>query len=105
MHVQKVMQYQFSGEVWLYQGESAWHFITLPKEYADEIKEVYSAQAAGFMPIKVNVDIGKTSFSTSIFPDNKSGSYLLPLKKSVRLAENINAGATISAKLEVVDRS
>jgi hypothetical protein len=33
--------------------------------------------------------VGKTEWDTSIFPDKKSGVYLLPTKASVRKAEGI----------------
>ena len=31
------MEFTFSGEVWIYLGEGAWYFVTLPNDLADEI--------------------------------------------------------------------
>lgn len=85
------MQYQFSNTVWLYPGEAAWHFITLPVELAQEIKVEHGYKARGFGSLKVLAQIGDSKWETSIFPDKKRSSYLLPLKKSMRLKEGIRA--------------
>lgn len=45
--------------------------------------------------------IGKSRFETSIFPDTKTETYLLPLKKSVREVEQIKSGDNIEASIEI----
>lgn len=45
--------------------------------------------------------VGKTSWKTSIFPENK-GTYLLPLKKEVRVKENLKVGDAIVVSIEVI---
>lgn len=105
----KSAAYPIKAKVWLYQGDpstgsgqaSPWHFITIQKADADEIKKEYVWSRRGFGAIPVNVTIGKTSWKTSIFPD-KDGTNLLPLKKEVRKRENIKADATISVSIEVI---
>ncbi len=44
--------------------------------------------------------IGKTNWRTSIFPDSKSGTYLLPVKATVRRVEGIDDGDTVSVLVE-----
>jgi hypothetical protein len=44
---------------------------------------------------------GGTSWKTSIFPDKKTGTYLLPLRASVRKREKIAAGDKIAFSVEV----
>lgn len=39
---------------------------------------------------------------TSIFPDSKTNTYLLPLKVQVRKKENIHAGDTINSEIEIL---
>ncbi len=85
--------------VWLYPGEAAWHFITLPVELAQQIKSEHGYKARGFGSLKVQAQIGDSVWSTSLFPDKKTGSYLLPLKKSVRLQEKFAAGESINISL------
>jgi hypothetical protein len=50
----------------------------------------------------VDVTVGSTRWSTSIFPDSKRGTYVLPLKKAVRVAEGLSAGASARVELDVV---
>jgi hypothetical protein len=88
------IQYSFRAKLWLYQGKGAWHFITLPKDAADQIR-FFNPLAKGFMPIACEATIGKTKWKTSVFPDSKSGSYLLAVKADVRKAEKVSAGDTV----------
>ena len=46
--------------------------------------------------------IGATTWKTSIFPDKKVGSFLLPLKAEVRKAEGIEVGDSIGFVLEIL---
>ncbi|TXI99795.1 MAG: DUF1905 domain-containing protein, partial [Neisseriales bacterium] len=46
--------------------------------------------------------IGVSQWETSVFPDKKSGSYLLPLKKSVREANLLEDGSSITIKLVMI---
>lgn len=90
------------GTVWRYSGKAgSWHFITLPKKQADYIKEQYADLRCRWGSIRVLVTIGKTSFKTSIFPDSKSGSYVLPLKASVRKKEGVREGKTIAFQMNI----
>jgi hypothetical protein len=96
-----VIMYVFSAELWQYDGPSAWYFVSLPPDIADDIRAEFGAQAAGFGSIKVAAAVRSTQWTTSLFPDKTRGTYLLPLKKSVRVAENLEAGdvATVSLRI------
>ena len=87
----------------LWKADSAWHFATVPEEVSDEIAARMEGFTRGFGSVRVEVTIGATTWSTSVFPDSGSGRYVLPLKKSVRAAEGIVAGGTTRVHLEVVD--
>lgn len=97
----KSISYSIRARVWIYPGENPWHFATIKKGDADEIKMHDIGPRRGFGSIPVEVTIGKTSWTTSIFPEKK-GTYLLPLKKEVRRSENIKAGDTVRITLEVI---
>lgn len=89
-------------KVWLYPGENAaWHFVTLPKKQSDIIRGRFANLKRGWGSLPVSATIGATQWNTSIFPDTKSGAYLLPLKAEVRKKEKIEAGDTVSLALEV----
>lgn len=81
--------YVFRSKVMVYPGVSGWRFLGIPERQGKEIKKMHGARAKGWGSLPVSVTVGKTQWDTSIFPDKKSGSYLLPLKISVRKAENI----------------
>jgi hypothetical protein len=49
----------------------------------------------------VQVTLGKTSWKTSIFPDKKSGTYLLPLKVDVRRKEEITHGDSVNFSIQI----
>lgn len=93
--------YKMRAVVWLYPGKAGWHFFTLPVKEAKKIKHLFGGMAGGFGSLPVQVTIGRTTWKTSIFPDSKSGSYVLPLKAEARMKENIKAGDTINFKIEI----
>lgn len=96
----KASIFNISSRVWEWKGKGSWHFVTIEKVDADEIKKDWPWPRKGFGSIPVQVTLGKSVWKTSIFPE-KGGSYLLPIKKSVRIAEEISKGDTIEFKLEV----
>ena len=96
-------EYEFDAEVWLYEGDAAWHFITLPADVSDQIDERTTGQRRGFGSIRVRVTIGATTWSTSIFPDSKRGAFLLPVKAEVRRREGLSAGSHATVGVELAD--
>jgi hypothetical protein len=95
-------RFSFTAELWEYEGQGAWHFVSLPPADADEIEATHGRHAKGFGSIPVEVTIGSTTWSTSIFPDKKRATYLLPVKKAVRTAEGLVAGTKAKVGLRVV---
>ena len=88
--------YNMSSKVIVYPGIGGWRFLMIPKKVGKEIKEQFGKYAAGWGSLKVKVVLGKTSWKTSIFPDKKAGTYLLPLKAEVRKNEVIEDGAKVN---------
>ena len=97
----KSKQYKTRAKVWLYPGMAGWHFIALPKKQSMSIKKTFGAFARGWGSLPVTVTIGKTSWKTSIFPDKKSATYLLPLKADVRKKEQIFESDTVTFSVQV----
>jgi Domain of unknown function (DUF1905) len=89
----------FTAVLWVHDGPGGWHFLTLPPEVADEVREL--GARAGFGSVRVAVTVGGSSWETSVFPDARSGSYLLPVKKPVRAAEALRAGDRVRVELAV----
>ncbi|MBI2617921.1 DUF1905 domain-containing protein [Candidatus Kaiserbacteria bacterium] len=92
----KKRKFKVKSEVWLYPGMAGWHFISVPKKQSDEISQKFGSMKRGWGSLPVTVTIGKTSWKTSIFPDRKQGTYLLPVKADVRKKERVIAGENIS---------
>ncbi len=93
---------EFDAEIWKSEGAGGWHFVTLPGELGFQIKAESGWDGPGWGMVKVRATIGETSVDTSIFPDKKSGSYLLPLKADVRKAARLAVGDTIRIRLEII---
>lgn len=96
-------RYVFTTELWKHEGSDGWHFVSLPDDVADEIEETHGHRARDFRSLRVDVTIGDTRWATSIFPDTKRGTYLLPVKRAVRVAEGLSAGSVAEISLDVVD--
>jgi len=88
-------------KIWVYQGPAAWHFVTIPKTHSADIKKRFGANARGWGSLRVAATVGKTTWASSIFPDKKSGTYLLPLKLEVRKKEGLAHGDTVGLKIVV----
>ena len=91
----------FEAELWEHHGQGAWHFVTVPAELSADLRERYGDRAAGFGSLRVEVTIGGSTWRTSVFPE-KSDRYVLPVKKPVRRAEDLEAGDVVEVALTVV---
>ncbi len=96
------MTYSFTAEVWEWTSRTSWFFVNLPEDQADDIEERYGRRAAGFGSVRVDVTIGSTNWQTSIFPSTENGTYVLPLKKAVRVAENLEPGSPATVELRAI---
>jgi hypothetical protein len=93
--------YKFKAEVWKYKfdGATAWHFITLPKDISAEIKFLSADKKSPWGSLRVAARIGKTKWNTSLFPDSKSACYFLPVKADVRRAESLKHGTSVTCAI------
>ena len=93
--------YSIKTNVWLYPGMAGWHFVTIPKDITKEIHFLFGDAKRGWGSLPVLTTIGKTSWKTSIFPDKKTATFLLPLKTAIRKKERIQANDRIHLTLEI----
>jgi len=95
-------EHTFRATVWEHSpgDPSSWHFVTLPSDLADDIA-VQAGPRTGFGSVRVRASIGATSWQTSLFPESASGSFVLPIKKEVRSAEQLEAGTSCLVVIEV----
>jgi Domain of unknown function (DUF1905) len=95
----------FTAPCWLYSGKGAWYFVNLPADSAGEItyfsKALNGGKRIGWGSVRVTVQVGKTVWQTSLFPDSKNKSYVLPIKAAVRKAENIIEGKPVKVRVSM----
>ncbi len=93
------MEIEFNGIIWFWHGPAPWYFITVPEEQSRDLKTISEIVTYGWGMIPVHVRIGKTEWETSLFP--KDDRYVVPIKASVRKAENLEEGDEAAVRLEV----
>ena len=93
------MVIEFSGEIIYWRGPAPFLFVTVPEQQSSDLKAISGLVTYGWGVIPVHVRIGETEFQTSMFP--KNGRYLVPIKKSVQKAENVDVGDNVTLRLEV----
>jgi len=78
---------EFEAEVFQWRGPSPYYFVAVPEPMCDDLRVAAHDVSYGWGVVPVTVQIGATSWTTSLFP--KDGGYLVPLKDRVREAEDI----------------
>ncbi len=93
--------FEFTATLWRWPNGN-WFFVTLPFEVADEIDDHASAARVGFGSVRVEVTVGRSTWQTSVFPDKRAESFLLPVKAAIRRAERIDDGDEVAISLRVI---
>lgn len=89
--------YDLAGKVWIYpSAHAAWHFVSVPKKESSQIKKDFGTKTRGWGSLPVEVTIGQSTWETSIFPDKRTETYILPLKAAIRRSEEIFEKDTIA---------
>ena len=95
------MRYEFDAKVWAASaGAGAWFFVTLPADAARGLRAL-CGRPTGFGSIRVQAEAGPVRWNTSVFPDSRSGSFLLPLKADVRRRAGLTAGDQARFTVEI----
>ena len=101
----KVHTFSFSASIWKYGGGAAWYFVGVPHEVSEHIREASQLCKIAFGSVPVRTTIGNTTWTTSVFPDAKTKTYLLPIKASVRKAEGIFEGDEVRVTVALLSAS
>jgi hypothetical protein len=96
------MEIAFTAELWRWEGDGGWYFVTVPEHLSDELEDAHGGRH-GFGSIPVEVTVGATTWRTSVFPSSQHRAFVLPMKKQVRARESIDEGDQVSVTLAVVD--
>ena len=97
------MELEFSGEVWSWRGPAPYHFVSVPPELCDDVRDAAEVVSYGWGMVPVALRLGETAWTTSLWP--KDGGYVVPLKDSVRAAEGVQLGDVVTVLMEISPRS
>jgi hypothetical protein len=95
----------FDAELWRWDARRAdsWIFVTLPAEASEEIHDLAAGPRRGFGSVRVRVTVGDRTWTTSIFPDSVRGGYVLPIKRAVRQAADLDIGDVATVTVALID--
>ena len=93
------MHIEFESRIWYWRGPAPWFFVTVPDKQCNDLRAISGFVTYGWGMIPAKVRIGKTEWTTSLFP--KDGTYIVPIKASVRKAEDLEEGDKVTVQLEV----
>ena len=95
-----------TGPLWRWTGATngTWHFLTIDGAAGEALSATalmrrLEGMSRGFGSLKVRAAIGGSHFATSVFP-SKSEGWMLPVKASVRRAEDLAEGDRVTVTLE-----
>ncbi|MGD9810736.1 MAG: DUF1905 domain-containing protein [Sphingobium sp.] len=81
--------------------KASWYFILLTGDVVGEIHFAAMGRTGGFGSVRVTAMIGGSRWQTSLFPDRKSGGFVLPVKAAIRKAEALTEDMRIDVKLQI----
>ena len=93
------MDLEFNGKIWIWKGPAPWYFVTVPAKQCDDLKFISGSVTYGWGMIPATVRIGHTEWKTALWP--KDGTYLVPIKASVRKAEKLNENDRVMVRLGI----
>ncbi|SDT30590.1 protein of unknown function [Friedmanniella luteola] len=100
------MEFVFDAELWRWEArtDAGWTFVSVPAEASEEIADALAGGTPrGFGAVRVEVQVGLTTWRTSVFPDAGRGVYVLPVKRAVRRAQDWELGGVATVHLRVLE--
>jgi hypothetical protein len=94
-------KFTFTSKVIVYDGPAKWYFAGLPKDMSAEIHEKFAKAKRGWGSLPVEVTVGSSVWNTSIFPDSKTKTFILPLKAKIRKKESIHDGSKLNIQIQL----
>jgi len=95
------MPFEFTSELYEWSARDNWFFVDLPFQVSDAITAL-PLVPGGFGSVKVEATVGHVTWRTSVFPDDKRGTFVLPIKKEVRTRNSLVTGSQVEVSLEIL---
>jgi hypothetical protein len=89
----------FTDTVFEWRGPAPFHFVRVPEDDAETLREVASAVTYGWGMVPVTVRVGDTAVTTALWP--KEGTYYVPLKDALRGPEGIGLDDVVTVTLHI----
>jgi hypothetical protein len=93
------MELEFAGPLVEWRGPAPYHFVVVPEDEAEQIRETAAAVTYGWGMVPVRGRIGETGFTTALWP--KDGGYVVPVKDAVRSPEGLALGDLVDVRLVI----
>jgi hypothetical protein len=98
-HDGDALELTFRGEIFSWRGPSPFLFVAVPEDDSAAIRAIASVVTYGWGVIPVEVRLGDTTWTTSLFP--RDGRYLVPIKVLVQRAEHVGQGDVVDLELTI----
>lgn len=100
-------EFRFNDTVWIRNNgkhKGSRYFVNVDQGSSQAIQALAASKPRKWRgSVKVKATIGFVSRETSIFPDKKSGTYLLPLKSAIRKELRIEEWSKVLVSLSLID--
>ena len=93
------MDREFEGVLFEWRGPAPFHFVAVPEEVGDDLREVAALVTYGWGMVPARVTIGASTWDTSLWP--KDGGYLVPVRDRFRRAEGLAVDDVVQVRLAV----
>ncbi len=91
-----------TSPLWQYSAiKGTWYFVTVRKKESEALKKGFGQKRKGWGSIPVFATINGATWETSIFPDSKTGCYVMPIKAKVRKQESLVLNAPVHVSITV----
>ncbi|WP_298462001.1 DUF1905 domain-containing protein [uncultured Cellulomonas sp.] len=100
------MTLEFDADLWRWDARrDSWTFVSVPTDLADDVLDRTAAAGPprGFGSVRVEVELGATTWRTSLFPDATRRTYVLPVKRAVREGAGVDVGDTLHLRVRLLD--
>lgn len=103
----EIVRFSAPLQHWELENFTGLGFVHLTGDAADAVsgyelmRRLELGKRRGFGSVKVNVTLGDSRWSTSVFPTKEVG-WFLPVKKAIQRAEGLDEGDMLEIELELL---
>jgi len=93
---------EFTAPLWRWEARrELWTFVTLPAAVTADIEDLAGDLPRGFGAVRARARVGTVQWWTSVFPQAADGAYVLPIKRAVRVANDLELGDDVRAWVQL----